>query len=165
MATYVQYGCGLSCPDGWINFDASPTLRLQRLPLLGALFRRGDTLFPDKVRYGDIAAGLPIADGTADGVYASHVLEHLASDDFWTALENTFRLLKPGGLFRLVVPDLDVRARTYVEKLGRGDAEANSWFMRTSALGAETRKHGAVAMLRAALGHNAHLWMWDAQSM
>jgi hypothetical protein len=93
------------------------------------------------------------------------VLEHLAYDDFWTALRNTYRLLKPGGLFRLVVPDLDVRARTYVDKLGRGDADANSWFMRTSVLGAESRRHGAVAMLRSTLGHNAHLWMWDAPSL
>jgi len=165
MAIYVQYGCGLSCPDGWQNFDASPTLRLQRLPLIGPLFKRGATVFPDQVRYGDILAGLPIADGTADGVYASHVLEHLAYDEFWAALRNTFRLLKPGGLFRLVVPDLDVRARAYVDKLGRGDAEANSWFMRASTLGAESRKRGAVGTLRAALGHNAHLWMWDEPSL
>jgi len=164
MGIYVQYGCGLSCPDGWQNFDASPTLRLQRLPLLGPLFKRG-TVFPDQVRYGDILAGLPVGDGTADGAYASHVLEHLSYEDFWTALRNTFRLLKPGGLFRLVVPDLEGRARVYVDKLGRGEADANSWLMRTSLLGEENRRRGAVALLRSALGHNAHLWMWDEPSL
>jgi SAM-dependent methyltransferase len=165
MATYVQYGCGLSCPDGWINFDASPTLRLQRLALVGPLFRRGGTIFPDNVRYGDILAGLPIADGSADGVYASHVVEHLSYEDFWTALGNTFRLLKPGGLFRLVVPDLEVRARSYIDKLRQGDPDGNSWFMRSSLLGAESRSRGPVALLRSAFGHNAHLWMWDEASM
>ncbi|HEX6859864.1 MAG TPA: hypothetical protein VF138_06660, partial [Caulobacteraceae bacterium] len=60
---YVQYGCGLSAPDGWLNFDASPTLRLQRLPLVGRLLTRGRVRFPEAVRYGDITRGLPLADG------------------------------------------------------------------------------------------------------
>ena len=58
---YVQYGCGLSCPAGWLNFDASPTLRLQRLPAIGRLFVNS-VRFPDRVHYGDIRKGLPIAD-------------------------------------------------------------------------------------------------------
>jgi hypothetical protein len=41
---YVQYGCGSSAPEGWLNFDAS--LRVQ----LGI---RGK-VFPRNVRYGDI---------------------------------------------------------------------------------------------------------------
>ena len=82
-AIYVQYGCGQSCPDGWINFDASPTLRLQRLPVIGRLFKRGATVFPDGVRFGDIVQGLPVPDGSVQGIYASHVLEHLSYADFW----------------------------------------------------------------------------------
>ncbi|MCI5142460.1 MAG: methyltransferase type 11, partial [Candidatus Electrothrix sp. ATG1] len=30
---FIHYGCGLSAPESWLNFDASPTLRLQRIPL------------------------------------------------------------------------------------------------------------------------------------
>lgn len=36
----LHYGCGTSVGTGWHNCDASPTLRLQRLPLLGVAFRR-----------------------------------------------------------------------------------------------------------------------------
>ncbi len=36
---YVQYGCGLSAPAGWNNYDASPTLRLQKLPVVGDIFK------------------------------------------------------------------------------------------------------------------------------
>ncbi|HEX8242224.1 MAG TPA: hypothetical protein VF541_01965 [Longimicrobium sp.] len=32
---HAQYGCGPCAPAGWRNFDASPTLRLQRLPAAG----------------------------------------------------------------------------------------------------------------------------------
>ena len=165
MTIYVQYGCGLSCPDGWINFDASPTLRLQRIPWLGHIFRKGPTVFPPGVRYGDIVSGLPIADDSVDGIYASHVLEHLALEDFGTALNNTFRLLKPGGIFRLIVPDLRARAEIYIERAVTGDCKANSWFMETSGLGVHTRTRGVLALARHILGNSSHLWMWDEVSL
>jgi len=139
--------------------------RLQRLPVVGRLVGKAGPRFPDSVRYGDILNGLPIADGTADGVYASHVLEHLSLADCATALSNTFRLLRPGGIFRLVIPDLEARARKYLERLDGGDVQANSWFMRTAGLGAEHRARGLAEAVRAALGNTAHRWMWDEKSM
>lgn len=164
MGVYIQYGCGLSCPDGWINFDASPTLRLQQLPVLGRFLRRG-TAFPAHARYGDIVKGLPIADNSADGIYASHVLEHLSLADFWVALHNTFRLLKPGGIFRLVVPDLEARARIYLQKLESGEADANTWLMRIAGIGVERRDRSLEGIARLVFGNSAHLWMWDEKSM
>ena len=162
---YVQYGCGQSCPDGWINFDASPTLRLQRLPCIGGLFKRGATVFPAAVRFGDIVRGLPIPDESVQGIYASHVLEHLSYADFWTALGRTFRLLRPGGIFRLVVPDLKSRAQKYIERLESGQAEANTWFMRSARLGSESSSRGPVELARNLFGRSAHLWMWDESSL
>ena len=40
MSLNVQYGCGLSDPEGWKNFDSSPTLRLQKLPLIGRFIKK-----------------------------------------------------------------------------------------------------------------------------
>jgi SAM-dependent methyltransferase len=162
---YVQYGCGCSCPSGWLNFDASPTLRLQRLPIIGGLFRHGHTVFPKGVRYGDVVRGLPIADASAQGIYASHVLEHLPQADFWVALHNTFRMLKPGGIFRLVVPDLQARAERYLRDTGLNRPEANSWFMQATGLGRERRSRGLSPLLREAFGRSVHLWMWDENSL
>src|SRR3984893_10399938 len=164
-AIYLQYGCGQSCPGGSINFDASPTLRLQRLPVIGRLFKRGATVFPDGVRFGDIVRGLPIPDGSVQGIYASHVLEHLSYADFWRALDHTFRLLRPGGIFRLVVPDLKSRAQKYVERLETGQTDANSWFWRSARLGSEGSPRGPVALARSLIGRSAHLWMWDEISL
>ena len=165
MGVYVQDGCGLSCPDCWINFDASPTLRLQRLPLIGTFFRRGSVVFPPGVRYGNIVTGLPIADGSVDGIYASHVLEHLSREDFKIALRNTFGLLRPGGIFRLIVPDMEVRARMYLAKLNAGQVGANDWLLRMSGLGWEHRPRGASGWAKSFLGNSAHLWMWDERSI
>ena len=151
---YVQYGCGFSAPEGWLNFDASPTLRFERIPLLGGLYTRNRQRFPRHVKYGDIVRGLPIRDRSCDGIYASHVLEHLARDDCLRALGNTRSYLKPGGIFRLVVPDLEQLVRDYAAKPD-GDS-----FMRESGLGAESR-----SVVRDAIGNSAHRWLWDERSM
>ena len=51
---YVQYGAAYCGPDQWLNFDVSPTLRLQRIPLIGPLITRSRKTFPKTVKYGDI---------------------------------------------------------------------------------------------------------------
>ena len=115
---YVQYGCGFSVADGWLNFDSSPTLRIERLPFIGgalsSLLVRNSKQFPKEVAYGDIVKGLPLPDGSATACYASHVLEHLSREDMRIALRNTAKILRPGGVFRMIVPDLLERAKRYV---------------------------------------------------
>ena len=49
MKTYVQYGCGFDAPDGWINYDASPTLFFERIPVLGRLYTKNERRFPNIV--------------------------------------------------------------------------------------------------------------------
>ena len=162
---FVQYGCGLSAPDGWVNFDASPTLRLQKIPVFGRLATQGKVVFPSAVRYGDIVKGLPIKDNRCDGVYASHVLEHLALKDFYRALKETLRILKPRGTFRLIVPDLRQLATEYLKSIESGDSEASHNFMRNACLGIEARPSGLKEKLATLLGNANHLWMWDSSSM
>jgi SAM-dependent methyltransferase len=159
---YVQYGCGASAPDGWTNFDASPRLRLERLPMLGTLLcAAAGRVFPSNVAIGDIVRGLPIPDGTARGVYCSHVLEHLARDDVPTALRNTFKMLAPGGRFRLIVPDLHWRAERYLDAARNADPTAADALMEACRLGVRTKDMHVMAVARRQLGHAAHLWMYD----
>ena len=164
MATmnYVQYGCGLSAPQGWLNFDASPTLRVQKLPLVGLLRVPGATVFPANVRYGDILKGLPVEAGSCRAVYCSHVLEHLSLSDFRLALLNTKAVLAEGGLFRLVVPDLRAAAQRYVAD---PSDTAASRFMTETYLGVTERPKGMGGFLRSWLGNTHHLWMWDYPSL
>ena len=112
-ALYIQYGCGLSAPMGWRNFDASPTLRFERLPVIGRFYTKNDIRFPMNVEYGDIVKGLPIEINSCKGIYCSHILEHLSLNDFRIALKNTYRILQPGGVFRLVLPDLEYYINQY----------------------------------------------------
>jgi predicted SAM-dependent methyltransferase len=158
---YVQYGCGLCAPDGWLNFDASPRLRLEQTPGLRAIIRlTAGLLFPANVRPGDIVRGLPVADGSARGVYCSHVLEHLTRDDLPRALGNTWRMIVPGGIFRLIVPDLRWRVERYLRAAEKDDPAAADMLMTSCALGAAS-KATMISALRARFGWNAHLWMYD----
>ena len=161
---YVQYGCGLSAPDGWLNFDASPTLRLQRLPFgLGAAAKRFvQPRFPENVRYGDVTSGLPLQDNCCKYVYCSHILEHLALEDLRRALKETWRILEPGGIFRLVLPDLESCVESYRQS---NESDAASRFMRETGLGKEVRAKGFGGFLRDWLGNSQHLWMWDEKAL
>jgi SAM-dependent methyltransferase len=164
--TYVQYGCGLCAPEEWINFDISPTLRIQKIPVLGDLIKGKTTVvFPANVKYGDIVKGLPVPDDSCDAVFCSHTLEHLSLEDFKTALTNTYRILKPGGIFRCIVPDLEVAAREYIQGLDAGRKDASIQFLSSVLLGQHSRPRGLKQLVKSALGNSHHLWMWDVHSL
>ncbi|MGY3363868.1 SAM-dependent methyltransferase [Bradyrhizobium sp. GM2.4] len=152
-------------PQGWLNFDSSPTARLEKIPILGRLVHKNACRFPKNVLVGDVVRGLPVPDNSADGVYASHVLEHLCRSDFEIALGNTFRILKAGGIFRLIVPDLEARAREYISRLNSGTADSNDWFMKATHLGTSERPVSLVQKSVRMFGGSLHLWMWDFPSM
>ncbi len=61
-------------------------------------------------------------DDSFDLVYHSHFLEHLTPDQAAFIIKECFRVLKPGGVLRIVVPDLEYNARLYLDAL----AEATS---------------------------------------
>jgi predicted SAM-dependent methyltransferase len=164
-ATYVQYGCGFKAPREWTNFDSSATLKWEKIPIIGRLNNKNSQRFPLNARCGDIVKGLPVADRSCRGVYASHVLEHLALDDFHKALDNTRRILEPNGIFRLVVPDLEWAAREYVKRLEAGDPAANSFFLDETSLGRKERLRGLSELVYAWLETSAHKWMWDSLSL
>lgn len=168
---YVQYGCGLVAPNEWLNYDASPTLRIQRIPVLGRLLRnRLNVAFPENVVFGDIVKGLPLADESCDVVYCSHVLEHLALEDFKTALRNTYKILRSGGVFYCVVPDLVFYVREYLaaidntSKLWQQDT-ASVNLLKETYLGIESQPRDIKALVSGIWGHSHHSWMWDEYSL
>lgn len=164
MKRYIQYGCGFTAPAGWINYDASPTLRFERLPVIGRLYVRNSQRFPANVRYGDIVKGLPETAASCDGIFCSHVLEHLCYADFQEALKNTYSILKPGGIFRGVVPDLKAAALKYIESYADTENPASA-LMRDTMLGLEERPRSLAAVVKSMFGNSRHLWMWDYKSL
>ena len=163
---YVQYGCGTNAPKEWANFDASPSLRIQKTPIINVLLRKFQHInFPKNVLFGDIVKGLPIKYNSCIGVYCSHVLEHLAFEDCFSALQNTYNILKPEGLFRLVMPDLQNLINVYGKQKESGDYNAATYFMSVSQIGTESRPRGIRAIIESTFGNRKHLWLWDNESI
>lgn len=157
---YVQFGCGLCAPAGWRNFDASPQLRMERCPVIRNFVRK--PLFPENCEYGDIVKGLPLASDSCDIIFSSHVLEHLTLQEFRVALTNVFTMLKPGGVFRSVVPDLASAAKNYLASHEKDRAQV---FLKSIALGKESRSRSFMGLLRSFIGNTQHLWMWDYEGL
>jgi predicted SAM-dependent methyltransferase len=164
---YAQYGCGHAAHNEWINFDASPTLQLQLLPFVGLFIRPLlNTTFPKGVQYGNIIKGLPMEENSCDGLFCSHVLEHLSLDDFRKALKNSYKVLKPGGVFRLIVPDLEFAAKEYMEGLKNNDPQASIKFLGENTLvGTQNRPNTFKGKISSLFGNSNHLWMWDTVSL
>lgn len=157
---HVQFGCGHCAPPTWRNFDASPTLRFERLPVLGRLYTKNARRFPAGVEYGDVLRGLPVAAGSCAGVYSSHVLQDLTLEQSRVAIRQVLALLRPGGVYRTVVPDLAVAVRRYAES---DDPLAAYRFLRETKTGVEATvpRRDKVA---AALGSRQQ-WQWDYPSL
>ncbi|MEM8642866.1 MAG: methyltransferase domain-containing protein [Cyanobacteria bacterium P01_G01_bin.54] len=165
----LHVGCGLVVGQSWLNVDASPSLRLVKLPLMGGWLQQRLNLPPwsPQVRYGNIVQGLAIAPRSCELIYASHVLEHLSRQDFERAMQRIWGYLQPGGTFRAVVPDLEGLARDYCQALQDPAiaSQAADTFMQLSCLGHPGSRATLRQRLRDALANHRHQWMWDRASL
>jgi SAM-dependent methyltransferase len=98
----VNLGCGSRFHPDWVNLDLH-------------------SAHPG-VQPCDLSRGVPLADNSCDGVFNSALLEHLQPEDAARFLRECHRVLKPGGIFRLGVPDLESIARMYLRQLERAVA-------------------------------------------
>lgn len=123
-STKLHLGCGLTAPQSWLNVDGSRNAWLAQKPFLRGIVRTLGLLpkyadevpWPTNVTIHDIRNPLPWADGTFTAVYASHVLEHLFVGQARRVLKECHRVLKPGGVVRMVVPDLEACVADYVAR-------------------------------------------------
>ncbi len=112
----LNLGCGMHHHQDWVNVDLRPTS-------------------PGVMPYNLLGRALPFRSNVFDAVYHSHVLEHFPKHYAPLFLQECFRVIKPGGLIRIAVPDLERIAQLYLELLARalqGDTEAQQryeWIM------------------------------------
>lgn len=109
MSNKLNLGCGPQVVDGWTNVDCAMGARLARIPVLGSLVKKTKAFGVDwdaRIFIHNLTSPFPWADNTVDAAYTSHTLEHMTLEQGKTFLKECFRVLRPGGILRVVVPDL-----------------------------------------------------------
>jgi len=99
---YLNLGCGSHFHPGWVNVDFSKT---------------------EEVIGHNLLNGIPFGDNTFEVVYHSHVLEHFQKEDATKFINECYRVLKPGGIIRIAVPDLEQIVKNYSRLFEMGKAE------------------------------------------
>jgi SAM-dependent methyltransferase len=88
----LHLGSGRFPKDGWVNID-----------LVGV---------PVDLPW-NLARGIPFPTARADAVFHEHLLEHLSVAAGYRLLRECARVLKPGGVLRVGVPDVGAYLRSY----------------------------------------------------
>lgn len=110
--TKVNIGVGLSGAPGWFNIDNSPSVYLSRIPVVRRLSRIPH--WPADVKRVDVRKGLPFQNASVTSIYSSHTFEHFTWEESVAVAKECFRVLQPGGVMRIVVPDLAQLIRDYL---------------------------------------------------
>lgn len=104
------------------NYEIKPTPIKPKLLNLGCgnIIRKDWVHIDFTSRHKEVIAhnlrkGIPFPDNEFDGVYHSHVLEHFAKDEALLFIKECFRVLKIGGIIRVVVPDLEGIVKEYLK--------------------------------------------------
>lgn len=118
----LNLGCGTRGHKAWINIDYSLKAALKNL-----FFFRPFISHPNPPNYmnHDLRRGIPFPDSSVDVVYASHVLEHLEHKEAPAFVREIYRALKPNGLIRIVVPDLEKTVLAYINALNTLRSDTN----------------------------------------
>lgn len=106
----LNLGCGHRFHPDWENVDfvaAAPAVRAH-----------------------DLRQGVPYPDESFDFVYHSHLLEHFPKRAAPLFLRECRRVLKPGGVIRVVVPDLERIVELYLEALRQSLSGSKEWELR-----------------------------------
>lgn len=167
----INIGCGATPTSGWLNFDNSWSVRLAMHPgLLQFLSRFGLTgpkqlafarvVAEKNIAWADAVKRIPLPDGSVSVVYSSHMLEHLDRTEAQRFLAEVRRVLVPGGVLRIVVPDLLTLARQYADGAMNADAFVAATFL------ADEKPQGLLSALRRlVVGPRHHHWMYDGASL
>ena len=76
---------------------------------------------PSNILVHNLKKGIPYLNNSVDVVYHSHLLEHLDRSKAKDFLTEIFRVLKPDGIQRIVVPDLYFLCKSYIDSYEKYD--------------------------------------------
>jgi predicted SAM-dependent methyltransferase len=166
----VNFGCGTSPSEGWINFDNSPAIKLANSPCLFFLAKFLRLLDKEqikniewnkknKIHFADATKKIHLEVNSVECIYTSHMLEHLSRDEALFFLSESLRILKTEGVLRIAVPDLGIAINNY---LTDGDADK---FMEKILVQAPPIDSLKKKLQLFFTGYRHHRWMYDGKSL
>ena len=188
-ATLLNLGCGYKTTDaeGVVNIDFGVFLRIATTPILRNaapfIVGRGRVeklrQLSANIMVYDLSRGIPAADNSIEAVYHSHMLEHLDRDVAVNFMQEVARVLRPGGIHRIAVPDLDSSVRRCIEHLDSDDrSELHDPYIgalleqsvRREAAGTSAQSRWRRVLENLVLGDarkrgETHQWMYDSKSL
>lgn len=185
MSTILNLGCGTRTSSMTVNIDFSIYQRLRAHKgghAVAKLLLRGERraqfeAMSDNIVVHDLRRGIPAEDNSVDAVYHSHTLEHIDRDDVPGFMAEILRVLKPGGIQRIVVPDLEPPVRAYLKDLEAENDNHDSTIERfleqavrrhahgTSQQGALRRRIENLLLGDARRRGETHQWMYDSLNL
>lgn len=94
----LNVGCGTDYKEGWINIDNNSDDNIEKLDLSH-----------------DLRNPLPYKDNTVDYIFNEHFFEHLTVEEGQGAMKEFMRVLIPGGVMRIAMPDLAQAVEAYCD--------------------------------------------------
>jgi hypothetical protein len=183
----INLGCGVKTSDLCINVDwsiyitlkqnqwllrlAAPLIGQDRVERINAM--RGTTISHN------LKKGIPFPNNSADAVYHSHLMEHIDREAVTGFQKEIFRVLKPGGIQRLCIPNLEQLISDYSNSLVADDLTREASLrhdisvagileqsVRRTSAGAKGRTGFRIWLENLLLGDarargETHQWMWD----
>lgn len=116
----LNIGCGDVTPDGWVNIDNSNRAKLTTYARpLDWLLTKARILSPSpyagrRIRIANLLRRWPFPDASCSAVYAGDVWEHFTREQAEYLTREAFRVLAPGGVLRIRVPDGEQMWKDYL---------------------------------------------------
>lgn len=165
----INIGCGQTPTLGWRNLDNSFSIKLANFDRVSRFFSAIGLLDKSQAEFIDFAnrnaieyadaTKIPCEDGVCEVLYSSHMLEHLDPDEANIFLRESKRILRPGGIIRIAVPDLQKCVSDYLET---GDADK---FLASSHMCIDRPKGLRQKLRMLIVGTRHHQWMYDGKSL
>ena len=120
----LNIGCGPIQPEGWINIDNSNRAKMASyLPWVDKLLVWLGVFSPTEFNRHtvtiNIQKGLPFESNSVSVIYCGEMLEHFVYEDGLEFLKECVRVIKPGGILRVRVPDNYRFWKNYIEEFER----------------------------------------------
>jgi len=169
----LNLGCGSNTPNDWLNLDGSWNAWLAKYPLARKLLGFLKIVPSPFANIGwnpsiychDVRKPFPFQDNFFIAIYASHLLEHLYLEQGKKLLKECYRILQPGGILRMVVPDLEAIVAEYIESsdmAGRADILNKKLFLREPTPPSGNFIYRIYTVLT---DFHSHKWIYDGHSL